>query len=148
MEVDNGIDNLQLALPNPAPESGRARESGDDNGGDGMVVDRKSIDGLRQNKLRYVFWDMSEHGFSEHDIGFVRTSLLARGINKWLANRRDFIRLKNDLKVEIRELHERIRGKPKKSLERQRLVGRMEGLVSARERIRQICHSPRWRFPE
>ena len=33
-------------------------------------------------------------------------------------------------------------------LKRQRLVGQLEMMTNIRQRIRGICHSSRWRFPE
>ena len=106
-----------------------------------LQVDQLNIEHFRQNKLRYVERDLHElFGVPPQQ---TRLVLRARGIEKWIANRRDFIHLKNDLKALIRELNERI---PElRGADRQRAVGRMEGMMFARAAIRSICHSSRFR---
>jgi len=75
---------------------------------------------------------------------------MARGIYKWLAARRDIIKLKNlwrdALTVFYRaiESQEIVRGTP----EYHRARGTMIALEQCRAQLRSICHSPRWRFPD
>ena len=111
-----------------------------------MLITPKNIWCFKQNKIKYIVQDLLPYVDEE----IIREVLLARGVNKWLACRKDLIRLKNNLKKEITNQIELIRQakKEKNELLRQRLVGQWEKMVEIRERIRNICHSDRWRFPE
>ena len=106
-----------------------------------LDVAESNIENFRQNKLRYVERDLRD--LCGVPVETTRLILRARGIEKWIANRRDFIHLKNELKDSIREVNERI---PQlHGLDRQRAVGQMEGMMFARAAIRSICHSSRFR---
>lgn len=95
-----------------------------------------------QNRMRLVLHDFEELGIPAE---ITRKILLARGVYKWLACRQDFIRLKDELKGEIRGLHEISRQLPKGKL-RDQTLARVHALEDVRARIRSICHSQRWRL--
>jgi hypothetical protein len=72
--------------------------------------------------------------------------LMGRGVYKWLAARRDFIKLKNDIRDELTILYGevgKLNGK-----EKYKMQGRIEALEDCRKEIRAICHSHRWRIPD
>lgn len=73
--------------------------------------------------------------------------LMARGIFKWFANRRQLIKLKDNIKRELTDLQDN-----QKSLKRSNYElflqnkGRIKVLTEVRAEIRKICHSQRWQF--
>jgi hypothetical protein len=73
--------------------------------------------------------------------------LMARGVFKWLAVRRDLIRLKNEWRDELTQLYRAIengeikRGTPK----HRETVGYIRALECCRKQVRALCHSQRWR---
>jgi hypothetical protein len=99
----------------------------------------ETINNFRQNSPELVVRDarrMLELNDAQCEI--LRKILLARGVNKWLKARRDIIKLQHELKVRIIVLNQ--------SYEKRNPVHRtsMKLLTEFRERLRQICHQPRW----
>jgi len=107
-------------------------------GGTGMECLPKTIWNFAQNKPSLVVKDITEK-YPEIDPDFIYEVLLRRGIFKWLAVRRDLIKLKDKWKGEITELNR------KKS---QTEKGYYKGLLKCRKEIRMLCHSDRWRAPD
>ena len=116
-----------------------------------MEVNEKTINNIKQNKIRYLVKDFAELGIPEDT---TREILLKRGINKWLANRLAIIYLKDELKVEVKRVLNLMtfynkQGSASKSHPIYRkLVGELRVLAEVKEKIRKICHSSRWQFPE
>jgi len=113
------------------------------------MVNEKTINGIRQNKIRYLVKDFAEYGVPE-DI--TREILLKRGINKWLANRMAIIGLKDELLQDIRDclglmgIMASVEGK--NSLNYKETLGQFKATNRIKQQIRKICHSSRWQFPE
>ena len=74
--------------------------------------------------------------------------LLARGVYKWLAVRRDLIRLKNEWKEELTRLQEEAKKYRRGSIERAKISAQIKTLTECRQAIRKLCHSSRWRAPD
>ena len=76
--------------------------------------------------------------------------LMARGVYKWLAVRRDLILLKDEWKDELTRLYRAIENREvvRNSPEHHRMVGRMKALEECRAQVRELCHSERWRCPD
>jgi len=76
--------------------------------------------------------------------------LMARGVYKWLAVRRELILLKNEWKDELTRLYRVIENREVKrnSSEHHRIVGRIKALEECRAQVRELCHSERWRCPD
>jgi len=114
-----------------------------------MEVNEKTINNIKQNKIRYLVKDFAELGIPEDT---TREILLKRGINKWLANRLAIIYLKDELKNQIifwlKSMKVEKKHNTKNSLIYRQLVGILETTINIRQRIRKICHSSRWQFPE
>ena len=110
----------------------------------------ETIAQFKQNRLYLVQEDLRRAGFTQEQRQIVADALLRRGINKWLANRTDFIKLKDKIKKRIRSLQAIIidAKKNKKAKNRWKANGAIRELTTVREEIRTICHSSRWRFPE
>lgn len=113
------------------------------------TLSEKTINNFKQNKIKYLVRDFADYGVPEN---VTREILLRRGINKWLANRMTIIGLKDELKNQInfwlRSMKVEKKFNGKNSLIYRQFVGIMETTVGIRERIRKICHSSRWQFPE
>ena len=120
------------------------------------TVNEKNINNFKQNKIKYLVKDFAEHGVPEE---VTKEILLKRGINKWLANRTAIIKLKDEIKKEIKNTlafmkvleHAEIcfcklTGKKNEIYRKQ--LGRLQALEETRKEIRKICHSSRWQFPE
>ena len=113
------------------------------------TVNEKTINSIRQNKIRYLVRDFTEYGVPEE---VTKEILLKRGINKWLANRMAIINLKDELKNQVKfwlksmEVEKKYHSK--NSLIYRQFVGILETTINIRQRIRKICHSSRWQFPE
>jgi len=116
-----------------------------------MKIDKKTINNIRQNKIRYLVRDFAEYGIPEEA---TREVLLKRGINKWLANRMAIIHLKDELKTEIKrilglmEFYNKRGSASKNHPIYREFVGELKALIEMRQKIRKICHSSRWIFPE
>ena len=114
-----------------------------------MEINEKTINNIRQNKIRYLVKDFAEHGVSEE---VTKEILLKRGIKKWLANRMAIIHLKDELLQYIRDslglmrIVSSVEGK--NSLNYKEILGQFKATNGIRQQIRKICHSSRWQFPE
>ena len=103
------------------------------------MVSKENIWCFKQNKPSLVVKDIVEK-YPEVDEKVIYEILLKRGVFKWLAVRRDLIKLKNIWRDEITELCTK-RKSPKEK-------GYLNALVSCRQQIRKLCHSERWRAPD
>jgi len=114
-----------------------------------MKVDEKTINNFKQNKIKYLVKDFAEYGVPE-DV--TREILLKRGINKWLHNRMLIINLKDELKEEIKDLLQQMdyyqAEYNKEDGVYRELVGSLRATNNIRQKIRKICHSSRYVFPE
>jgi len=90
----------------------------------------------RQNRPILIARDLEQYGVPKE---VTMEILLKRGVFKWLAVRRQLIKLKNKWKEEIRELN-------RKKTEREK--GYLEALIKCREEIRRLCHSERLQAPD
>ena len=76
----------------------------------------------------------------------VENILLKRGVNKWLRNRREIIKLKNRMKNDITGTLAEMRAarQEKNWHHHQYLRGQLKILMRVREELRTICKSERW----
>ena len=74
--------------------------------------------------------------------------LLNRGVFKWLAVRRELIRLKNRWRDRLTKLYRQAETMKKGTLEHRELVGRIKALEECRKEIRALCHSSRFQAPD
>lgn len=95
----------------------------------------ETINTFRQNKPSLIVDDIC-YLYPNVERSVVYEILLRRGVFKWFAARRDLIRLKENLKNQIKRLN------GKKTLEQK---GEWKTLVKCRESLRKIFHSNRWR---
>jgi len=113
------------------------------------MVNEKTINSFKQNKIKYLVDDFAEYKIPEK---ITREILLKRGINKWLANRKAIINLKDELKIDIKLqllLMKMIaKEKGKDSKEYKGMLGEYKATNYIRQRIRKICHTTRWQFPD
>lgn len=121
-------------VPNLSPEPESAR--------------RDNIWSFAQNKPSLVARDLLRIAGVPIDITY--RVLVARGVFKWLAVRRDLIKLKNVWRDEItRCLSDLSSAKARgDGFTAARLRGRIEALNSCRQAVRSLCHSERWRAPD
>lgn len=103
-----------------------------------MKCNKKTIWNFAQNKPSLIVQDIVTK-YPSIDPNFIYEVLLKRGVFKWLSVRRDLIKLKNMLKIEIRTLN------CKKTQEEK---GYYKGLLKCRKYIRKLCHSDRWVAPD
>lgn len=103
-----------------------------------MNCTKENIWNFAQNKPSLVVKDIIEK-YPNVDPDFVYEVLLRRGIFKWLAVRRELIKLKNTWKEEITNLNR------KKTKEEK---GYYKALLKCRADIRKLCHSDRFRSPD
>jgi len=102
---------------------------------------------MRQNKLSFVADDLELYGIPR---SVTLRILLARGVFKWLAARRDIIKAKDRWRERITETLGAIR-QAKSERDRERLLwlrGYLKALEECRGEMRAICHSDRWRCPD
>lgn len=99
----------------------------------------ETINNFRQNSPELVIRDAKRMLKLTDDEGeILRQILLARGINKWLKARRDIIKLKDEIKIEIKKLQQTYeKWNPEHKT-------RLKMLNYFRQRLRKICHQPRW----
>ncbi len=109
------------------------------------MLTKSTIWNEKQNKPSLIVNDLVEQFGISRDV--VYEILLRRGVFKWLACREDIIRLKEDIKAELRELYIRQARTPRRSSRWYEQKGRIKALEQVRQRIREICHSQRWRAP-
>ena len=100
---------------------------------------------FKQNRPSLIADDLEKFGVPRLA---VHETLLRRGCYKWLAARRDIIKLKDQIKAELRKAHAEVVKYPRGSKERERWRGRIETMEWIRTAIRQITHSERWRAPD
>lgn len=70
-----------------------------------LDVNPTNIWNYKQNHPELIIKDLERVGASPFIIKVVRTSMLARGINKWLKVRRDLIAYKKNIRNDIKELN-------------------------------------------
>lgn len=107
----------------------------------------KSIWNIRQNKPTLIVRDLKEYDVPA-DIAY--SILLGRGVFKWLAVRRDLIKLKNIWKervtATIARIHTAKREHDQVQLAYQR--GYLKAYEECRSEVRALCHSERFRAPD
>lgn len=101
----------------------------------------------RQNQPTLVVRDLERMLAPGVRRDVVYESLLRRGVFKWLAVRRDLIRLKNALRGRITESLARQKEKPGPN---SRIYERAyrDCLQQVLAEIRSLCHSERWQAPD
>lgn len=105
-------------------------------------MNKLSIWNEAQNKPTLVVRDLSGYA----PAGLVYESLLRRGVFKWLAVRRDLIRLKNTWKERVNASLERQRALSGPDVNYER--GYRKAVEECRAEVRALCHSERWRAPD
>jgi hypothetical protein len=103
-----------------------------------MNCTKKNIWGFAQNKPTLVVKDIIEK-YPDVDPEFIYEVLLKRGVFKWLAVRRDLIKLKETWRDEVAKLNKKKTQKEK---------GYHKALIECRAEIRKLCHSERFRAPD
>jgi len=103
-----------------------------------MNCTRENIWEFKQNKPSLIVKDIKEK-YPEIEEEFIYEVLLKRGVFKWLAVRRDLIKLKYIWKKEITKLNKQKNYKEK---------GYLEAIEKGRKEVRILCHSERWRAPD
>lgn len=106
-----------------------------------------TIWGYEQNRPSLIAKDFEQLGVPKAKTYAI---LMARGVMKWLAVRRDLIKLKNVWKHEITRTIAEIRAAKREDRrdDLHRLRGKLETLERCRGQVRMLCHSPRWRAPD
>ena len=104
-----------------------------------MKPTRKNIWEFKQNKPSLIVKDIIEK-YPNVDSDFIYEVLLKRGVFKWLAVRRDLIKLKDEMRNEITRLCN-----IKKTYKEK---GYLSAIIEYRQKIRKLCHSDRWRAPD
>lgn len=114
---------------------------------DPLEVHPSNIWTYRQNKPTLVVRDLARYGVPAPVVYAV---LMARGVFKWLAVRRDLIKLKKLWRSEITTAHARLltakRDRDRDAIHR--LRGEIAVMVRYRQQVRALCHSARWRAPD
>jgi hypothetical protein len=107
------------------------------------VLDSKTISNYRQNKPTLIVKDLEKYGVPG---GVTYRILLARGVFKWLARRRDLIKLKIQWRKQTTWVIEMIQSaKAQKNYKRRMYYkGYLAGLEMCRRDIEALCHSERW----
>ena len=110
---------------------------------------KENIWNFKQNKPSLIVEDICEK-YPQVDPNFVYEVLLKRGIFKWLAVRRDLIKLKNFWRDEITELNKILSFAKsyKVSYKFKEEKGMIKMLIKCRQNIRKLCHSDRWTAPD
>jgi len=125
-----------------------------------LNVCKENIWTYRQNRPSLIAKDLAElYGIDRKESLLI---LMARGVFKWFAVRRDIIRLKNKMKVSVRKAQEDIvdykyilRHLPKDLTSEIRSAVKnlyyTKGYLRAKEEdraaLRKLCHSERWQCP-
>jgi hypothetical protein len=111
------------------------------------MLNRKNIWCYAQNKPTLIAKDFEKLGIPRDTTYRI---LLQRGVFKWLAVRRDLIKLKDEWREEITETIAQIRLCKEKN-DRDRLHylrGYLKALEMHRRRVRAMTHSERWQAPD
>jgi len=112
------------------------------------IIAKDNIWCFKQNKPSYVANDLAiDFGVPPKETYKI---LLKRGVFKWLAVRRDLIKLKNVWKERIKQIQkERIEAKKQGNhFHNAKLKGYLLAYEQARKEVRALCHSERWRAPD
>jgi hypothetical protein len=99
---------------------------------------KENIWQFEQNKPSLIVDDIVAK-YPQVDPDFIYETLLKRGVFKWLAVRRDLIKLKNTWRDEVSRLNR------KKTIKEK---GYHAALIKCRAEIRKLCHSERFRAPD
>jgi hypothetical protein len=120
-----------------------------------MKVSRRNIWNCRQNKPTHIVRDLLPHiagaGPGQwRGADLIYRVLLSRGVFKWLAVRRDLIRLKNQWKERLKLADEsnvylRRTGNGYRAAY---MKGYRQALRECRTEVRALCHSDRWQAPD
>lgn len=102
------------------------------------------IDRLPQNKVRHLVADFAAYGVPSD---MVLAILLRRGVFKWLACRRDVIRLKHDWRDDVRAAQGKV-AELKRRHGRSWWRGYLSALTICRQQVRVVCDSSRVRAPD
>ena len=103
--------------------------------------------GIRQNKPTLIAQDLQAYGVPRK---VTYSVLLGRGVFKWLAVRRDLIKLKNVWKARITGTIAAIR-EAKAARDKEQWAyyrGYLRAYEEARAEVRALCHSERFRAPD
>jgi hypothetical protein len=115
---------------------------------DKVDVRREEIWAFKQNKPTLIAKDLEL--FYDVPRRSTYKILLARGVFKWFAVRRDLIKLKDHWKSEVRWAITLIH--KAKSIKDRRNHWYLKGYLKAKEEcradIRKLCHSDRWQAPD
>lgn len=104
------------------------------------------IDNCEQNKPSLIAEDLKQ--YVPFDI--IMRVLLNRGVFKWLAVRRNLIKLKGNWKNKISLILQKIRVSKEEGshMELWYNKGYLKAYEECRKEIRNLCHSPRWQAPD
>ena len=111
------------------------------------LLDPDNIWRIEQNKPSLVVRDI-KHLYPDVDEDTIYKILLGRGVFKWLAVRRELIKLKDEIKEELTRLYKQVENMQKGTREHRELVGRIKALEWTRSRIREMTHSDRFIAPD
>lgn len=105
-----------------------------------------SIWNCRQNKPSHIVRDLKSYV----DPDTVYETLLRRGVFKWLAVRRELIRLKEEWKerLKIADVDCQIARRSDDRYYAAYMKGYRQALRECRQEVRALCHSPRWQVPD
>ena len=107
-----------------------------------MDLNPGNIWNFAQNKPTLIVEDLQ--AFADPDV--IYASLLRRGVFKWLAVRRDLIKLKNRWK-DVIKMTQNVRLKTYGE-QRAFYKGYQKAYEECRAEVRALCHSERWRAPD
>lgn len=109
-----------------------------------LDVAHRNIDQYKQNSVYLIARDFEEHFNIPQQEAF--KILMARGVFKWFAVRRNLIKLKDSWKERVTLIIKIIKASKKlrdfRSLYYYR--GYLKGYEDARKEVRALCHSSRW----
>ena len=111
------------------------------------LLNPQEIWNIRQNKPTLIVRDLAAYNVPA-DAAY--SILLGRGVFKWLAVRRDLIKLKNTWKERVTATIERIH-KAKREHDQAALAyqrGYLKAYEECRAEVRELCHSDRFRAPD
>lgn len=104
-------------------------------------MNHKTIWNEQQNKPTLVVNDLKDYAPAD----VVYSSLLRRGVFKWLAVRRQLIRLKDVWKARVTESISQQKLHPHRKAY---FRGYRKALEECRTEVRALCHSARWQVPD
>ena len=104
------------------------------------------LDNMKQNRPILIARDFQErYGIPIEETFEI---LLNRGVFKWLAVRRELIKLKNRWRDRLTTLYRQAETMKKGTPEHRELVGRIKALEECRKEIRALCHTSRFQAPD